>query len=313
MQRICRAGLIGGLQNVQKEDFMRGVKDFLRESLPAMHDYILVVSTPIGDGGYGSFPGTMSDRHDRLNVVNYLRQRSSTISVLAREAIPILPHLLDIPRHLAIITSAVIRTSRDFQARAKSHDPGDRALNNFCSRCFEVEEHALLRVSQLAAKLSSERQQPSISTTWTKISSSATAATTNPPLTSQHASSQSSPPASRRPRKLGRPSTAPSSSETDTSRRRADEPTAPSPLVRPSTHMALDTSGPSSRNEQRRWSQQKGRLAHFKSTSTDSVPSLGLHDAFSPPIRPIRTIDALTDVSDDAGKRKKGLLRILRR
>ena len=100
---------------------MKGVKDFLKESVPAMVDYILVVSTPTGD--HATFQGTVDDLHDRLEVIDHLRQRASTLRVLDREAVPILPHLLDIPRHLAIITSAVIRNSREFQARARQGAP----------------------------------------------------------------------------------------------------------------------------------------------------------------------------------------------
>jgi len=82
---------------------MRGVKDFLRDSLPAMVDYLIVVSTPIGDP-YSFNPEEAVNRHNRLNVVNSLRQRANAMSILDREAISVTPHLLDVPRHLAIIT-----------------------------------------------------------------------------------------------------------------------------------------------------------------------------------------------------------------
>ncbi|KAF5390273.1 hypothetical protein D9757_002936 [Collybiopsis confluens] len=138
--------------NVQKEDFMRGVKDFLADSLPAMIDYINAVSTP----GKESKVGKISDRHERSNVVSALRIRAASMPVLYRESIPLIPHTLDVPRHLAIITSAVIRHSRAYLTEARTED---KELQEFCDRCFKVEASALQRVSQLAAQLSANQQR----------------------------------------------------------------------------------------------------------------------------------------------------------
>ncbi|KAJ7092727.1 Rho GTPase activation protein [Mycena epipterygia] len=192
---------------VQKEEFMRGVKDFLKESLPGMIDYISVVSTPTRSESYSNSEDP-SDRHERLAVVNALRQRTSQMPVLNRESIP-MPLIPDIPKQLAIITSAVIRNSRDYHARAKPNDPSDRPLNEFCSRCFEVEESALQRVSQLATRISSDRRRPDHS----------------PSLSISTSTS-----APRRTRKSsGRPSTAPSPSDPDSAARRLfSEPATPS-------------------------------------------------------------------------------------
>ena len=68
--------------------------------------------------------------------------------MLEREAVPLLPHVLDIPRHLACISSSLIRSARLVGSKANS-DEKDH-LSDLCSRCFEVEEIALQRVSQLA-------------------------------------------------------------------------------------------------------------------------------------------------------------------
>jgi len=108
---------------------MRGVQDFLKDSLPAMIDYIAVVSTPLGETS--STYGDGMNRHDRLKVVNSLRQRTKTMTVLDRESVPMLPHLLDIPMHLAIITSAVIRSSRDLNAALESATTRIQPLTNF--------------------------------------------------------------------------------------------------------------------------------------------------------------------------------------
>jgi hypothetical protein len=297
---------------------MRGVKDFLKDSLPAMVDYILVVSTPAGDA-YGSYPGTGTDQHDRLNIANTLRQRALTMPVLDRETIPILPYLLDIPRHLAIITSAVIRNSRDYHTKPKSQEPGDRALDELCAKCFEVEGHALQRVSQLATRISSDRRWPSTSAGPTQVSSPPVSAQSRPDHSPTSPLSISST-GQRRARKLTRPSTAPSASDTDLSRRNmlsdVSTPSSPSRLftrdTQPTTNTTTQPSSPE--GERGTWSRRRHRQLPLKSPSTDSIPSYGINGVSSPLARPLRLADPSTDISDDGGKRKRGLLRgILRR
>ncbi|KAJ7597039.1 GTPase activating protein [Mycena floridula] len=241
---------------VQKEEFMRGVREFLKDSRQAMIDYILVVSTPSQDG-YGLSLGSASDRHDRLNIVNSMRGRVRRKAALDREAIPILPHLLDIPRHLAILTSAVIRNSRDYLATQNSADPADKPLREFCSRCFEVEEQALQRVSQLATRISSNHKRPSAAGSWSQS-----------PLTPISPSSPSSPTSSRRTK---RPSTAPSS-DTDKTRRRMMFET---PLASP-TRAFAPSPGPSPTTA------PLSNLHLLKSPSTDSVPQFQTGSLDSP-------------------------------
>ncbi|KAJ7783784.1 GTPase activating protein [Mycena maculata] len=267
---------------VQKEDFMRGVKDFLKDSLPAMIDYILVVSTPSRRSESESHAANTEDpteRHERLAVVNALRQRTSQMPVLNRESIP-MPLIPDIPKQLAIITSAVIRNSRDYHSRAKPNDPSDRPLNEFCSRCFEVEESALQRVSQLATRISSDRRRPEHS----------------PSLSIQESPSTSSP---RRNRKTsGRPSTAPSPSDPNyPARRLFSEPTTPSsPRVQAANwEIPIPAEAESS-------VASRTRKRHLKSSSTDSIP---LSYPKSTSVTPMPALD--TPDSDD--KKKKGLLR----
>jgi hypothetical protein len=273
---------------------MRGVKDFLKDSIPAMIDYILVVSTPSNDASM-SLPA--SDRHDRLNVVNSLRQRASTMPVLEREAIPMLPYLLDIPRHLAIITSAVIRNSRDFQEKTRRLDHVDQSLDDFCAKCFEVEEIALLRVSQLATRISLEDRYTTL--------------TSRSPVYGPHISSSdgvfpSSHSASIERRRAGnasRPSTAPSPSDPNGSQGRmfGDGYVSSSPRG-----FALTSSNPIERVPER-----ESRCLPPKSISTDSVPSFGIDTTST--VTPLRRT-APIDISDDGGKRKRGLLKgILRR
>ncbi|KAF7306927.1 Elongation of fatty acids protein [Mycena indigotica] len=223
---------------VQKEEHMRGVKDFLNDSRAGMIDYILVVSSPsrIAESEtYGWSSEDPSERHERLAVVNALRHRTARMPALSRESIP-MPLIPDIPKQLAIITSAVIRNSRDYHARAKPNDPSDRPLNEFCSRCFEVEEAALQRVSQLATRISSERRRAEHSPSLSMSGS---------PVTS----------APRRSRKsTGRPSTAPSPSDpTYASRRQLADPSSPS-------------------HPPSNWDESRLRRNHLKSPSTDSIP-----------------------------------------
>lgn len=112
-----------------------------------MIDYILVVSTPSQEGYATS--STVDDMHDRIYVAKSIRERGKSQPALVREAIPILPHLLDIPRQMAMVVSAVIRHSTKF---VESEVPKeDHALLEFCSQCMDLEENALFRVSQLAA------------------------------------------------------------------------------------------------------------------------------------------------------------------
>ena len=134
-------------QTMQKEEYMRGVKNFLKQNLPSMVDYILVVSTPIHDM-YSPHSGHPTFSHQRLKVVNSLHQRGPTIPILEREAVPLLPHVFDIPRHLACISSSLIRSARLAGSKASLVERDH--LSDLCSRCFDVEESALQRVSQFA-------------------------------------------------------------------------------------------------------------------------------------------------------------------
>ena len=138
---------------------MRGVQDFLRDSLPAMINYINVISSPVDD-----VPNVAYDANqlDRLDAVDTLRQRSQRMTVLEKESVLVLPHLLDIPKHLAIVKSTIIR---NYNSRCKTNnDSRDLAVEEFCSVCREVEGEALRRVSRLASRLA-ESKYPSMDET----------------------------------------------------------------------------------------------------------------------------------------------------
>ncbi|KAI0361607.1 Rho GTPase activation protein [Trametes cingulata] len=300
--------------NVQKEEYMRGVKDFLNDSLHAMIDYIIVVSTPEA-GSKGPSTPLSSDKHERLRIMNALRQRSATTPVLHREAIPLLPHLLDIPRHLAVVTSVVVRYSRmQNLLPTKPSSPDDRFFSEFCSRCLEVEEQALFRVSKLAAKPRRQHSEPAI------MSIPRMPAMPTLPANIPLPPSPSSPlklagrgrklsSASRqnRSRKSSRPSTAPSTpeqSQGSPSRRSLGDASEPRPLFQPPLPSPLP-SPPFEASEDRVRPTRPPLVHHPRSTSTDSP--LSRRRAPEPLMSP--TSEGSVDPGDDPGKRRRNIFR----
>ena len=141
---------------------MRGVRDFLVDSRQAMIDYILVVSTSAPDKlpTPGSPDGSESGRDQRLQVIESLRFRGANMPLLNREAIPLLPHLLDVPRHLAVVSSAIVRRSNEVLAKHQANGtPVDPDLQEFVNKCLEIEQQALKRVSKLAAHTREQRKR----------------------------------------------------------------------------------------------------------------------------------------------------------
>jgi len=278
------------------------VQDFLQESKSAMVDYILVVSTPVSDAHTISQHSGV-DRHERLRIVNALRQRGANMAVLDREAIPMPSYLLDIPRNLAIVTSAVIRSSRDYSGR-QGFKPENRALEEFCAKCFEVEEHALHRVSQLATRISSDRRRVSGPPTAPLMPTFAQ----NPVMFGSQAiiSTVQTHPAPKRLRKSARPSTAPpGGSDSDSPRRQFMSVDTPNPAhLSPNLPSGLPKSHLEIEKESRR-----RKAARLKSSSSESISYTALPVVKKQPMNP-----SITDISDDTGKRMKGLFRgILRR
>lgn len=154
---------------------MRPVKNFLTDNLPAMIDYLLEVSTPSPTAPTTS----ILDRSDAA-MMAAVRQRAASLPLLHREAIPSAPLLLDVPKHLAILTSTVIQHSRGVDERAPQGStyastyastrgstrgpPSITApqLDALVARCFEVEARALRRVSRLVAQPHSIRTRASV-------------------------------------------------------------------------------------------------------------------------------------------------------
>ena len=141
---------------------MRGVRDFLVSSRQAMIDYLIVVSTSAPDKfpTPGSPGGPGSDRTERLRVIESLRFRGANMPLLNREAIPLLPHLLDVPRHLAVISSAIVRRSNEVLAKHQTNGTlVDPDLHEFVNKCLEIEQQALKRVGSLVAHTREQRKR----------------------------------------------------------------------------------------------------------------------------------------------------------
>jgi hypothetical protein len=80
------------------------------------------------------------------------REQLREVTPLASEAIPLLPHLLDIPKHLAVLSSAVVRHSRTTPQAAITRPAPlthDTLMEDFAMKCFEIEEKAVQSVSRL--------------------------------------------------------------------------------------------------------------------------------------------------------------------
>jgi len=190
---------------------MRGVRDFLTSSRAAMIDYIFVVSSPGPD-----VPASISstDRHNRTRVLGSLHQRRESMPLLFQEAIPMLPYLLDVPRHLALISSAVIRRSRGYNGKSRSEPLADPRVVEFCAKCYEVEERALKRVTQHAGYTSQDQSRRRPSTANVRVTSpTAIAPSRRFPRTSQSPGAEKRMQAQGIPRIDRRPFTAPSPSE----------------------------------------------------------------------------------------------------
>jgi hypothetical protein len=263
---------------------MRGVKSFLEERLPEMFDYILVVSTPRPEEP----PQPQSEEaHVRSRAVRVLHERKKSMSELQRETIPHLPHFLDVPRHLAIITSSVSRYSRN------SPPPQDPILADLFSQCHDVEQQALSDVSRPTAPrvgsiithplASSEPSLPSAISSYETIAASL-------PLSLGHSSM--------------RPKTAPSGALSD------DPPLHPSASSRHSREFSLsevnvstETTTLETYEDHDSWHARKRQVTcHPRSISTDSIPEFldnvpGERTAF---------VEALSPLNPD---RKKGFLR----
>ena len=310
---------------------MRGVKDFLMSSLQAMIDYIIAVSTPEPQNKAPPTP-LSSDKHERLRIMNALRQRGATAPVLHREAIPLLPHLLDIPRHLAVITSVVVRHSRTQGGAMPQHQQlpssasatkqaEDKHFAEFSARCLEVEEQALFRVSKLAAKPRRQHSEPVINIPVPPVPTSPVPIPPSPsspwrlPIRERKTSQVSASPTTKRSRRKsgpvvialtnGRTPSSPDGSDGgggggDLPRKSPRSPRHP-PLPDPPTSADAATGT----YEGRARAKRAQAVPHGRSTSTDSP--LARKPVPDPLLSPMS--DTSMDGPDEAGKRRRNFLR----
>ncbi|KAH8997302.1 Rho GTPase activation protein [Lactarius akahatsu] len=271
---------------VQKEDFMRGVKSFLEERLPEMFEYILVVSTP----GPEESPQTQSeDAQAGCRAVRALHERKKSMSDLQRDIIPQLPHFLDVPRHLAIITSSVSRYSRN------SPPPQDPILADLFSQCQDVEQQALSDVSrQIAPHVGGPITTHPLASSEPSLPSAISSCETIPLSLGN---------SSRMPSSYSRPMTAPSGAfsgdplHASASSRHSRE-FSPSEV-----HVSTETTTLEAYEDHDSWYARKRQAAyHSRSISTDSIPEFcddapGERTAFVEVLRPPNP------------ERKKGFLR----
>lgn len=123
-----------------------------------MIDYLSFISTdPPDKPQTPQALSTAGHGFQRLQLHHGFYSKKASLPLLYRESIPELPHMLDLGKHLAIITSVVVRhTRRHLPSRLGS--PSEQDFDLFCQRCLEVEEKALMQVSKMAG---SSRADPS--------------------------------------------------------------------------------------------------------------------------------------------------------
>lgn len=299
---------------------MRGVKDFLTNSIPHMVDYIVVVSTPEPQSpsaaGSGSPPPF--DKNDHQRIMHALYQRGQTAPVLYREATPVLPHVLDLPRHLAVVSALVVRyaRARGYAPLTHIHAATGDYFDEFCVRCLQVEERALLRVSQLASRPRRQPSQPSVSSPLAASIPLPPSPTSPMKIPGKWRERRISLPKSPRLKKFGRPSTAPGTA--DSSPHTESESMPMSPMSDPEpmlSHSAPDDVGsilPPVRSTRSLRRPNIPFSRQLRSSSTDSV--LGRRDGERLARSSTRTQEASNDSTDDSTRKRKSILRgILRR
>lgn len=302
------------VQNAQKEEFMRVVQEFISDSIQTMTVYIVDVSTVDTEDGYHKAPNTSHEPSEQMRIKSFLQQRSSTVGALQKEATPSLPHLLDLPKHLAVVSSLVARYSRShadqFAPLDSSASPTKQdLLREFCSRCIDVEDQALFRVSRLAVKT----KQHSVSQKRSMDAATATSSKHASPVFSLGESKASAARKAPREKRSSRPSTAPSPS-TPSKRSINDASVPPSPISRRqlsglvrsvvSTSTAPPQVEARSRDGETAIKRTPPSAYRPRSNSTNSTLQANVTES------PLQVADSsASDNLDDQGRRKKGLLR----
>ncbi|GJJ09690.1 hypothetical protein Clacol_003914 [Clathrus columnatus] len=143
---------LANLSKEKKESHMQGVSNFLEQNREMMISYINQISNPLPER---SRPD-VSDKYDRLLIIHSLRDlRENTKSTmpLFSESIPILPYLLDIPKHLAVLSSAVTRqTGSNYRSANRPLALGQESLiEEFALKCFEIDSKIMKSIDILTS------------------------------------------------------------------------------------------------------------------------------------------------------------------
>jgi len=149
------------LQADQKEMTMDPIRDFNRHNILPMMEYLRAVSTE-KNGLYSD--QRLESREDRYLLIN-LERHKKTLSSLERESVSEPPYYIDSSRELAIITSAVVRHSRNVNKKAPVRKLDDSAVGRLRDACSKVEAETLQRVNELTTRLAQERRRAPALTT----------------------------------------------------------------------------------------------------------------------------------------------------
>ena len=208
---------------------------------------------------------------------------------LQQDAIPHEQHFLDIPRHLAIITSTIVRHSRNGNVT-----PQDPAVSDLFKQCRDVERHALYYVSRHATP-----RGGGASASRSHTSESAGGPST---VISNHNPFESLSPHRSRVSSSSRPKTAPTAAMSDPALHTRVGHRLSQELL-PST---VELGGPSetggeTAKEDDSWAALRRQASRPRSVSTDSVPDFRRTVPRSGGIRSV--VEAMRP------ERKKGFLR----
>ncbi|GJE86123.1 Rho GTPase activation protein [Phanerochaete sordida] len=315
------AKVLQSLANLNTRDDTARVKEFLTNSTGRMIEYILCISST-GSETVPPSPSIALNKRERMRITSALWRKSSTIPQLHRESIPHLPHMLDVGKHLAIITSIVVRNTRR-HLPARTGMPSERDFDSFCQACLEVEEQALSRVSKLAS-----RGRPGAS----PRNISAVSSPVSPTTTTISATHSARAPSSerRRLRKGKRPMTAalpgPLDSQPSSSSYQSTPTGSHVSIPRVMSHDSLTTARQSSLSSRDHSSTTEEPpipgpsrpllINHARSASTDSALSRRGRSLPSSPPSSFAFLSHSADTSDEVpvNGKKRGLLRgILRK
>lgn len=76
--------------------------------------------------------------------------RGGAMVTLHRQAVPQLPHMLDLPRHLALVATAIVRAKK--QASSRPARATDTNVDDFIARCIDIDARGVERVRQLDSR-----------------------------------------------------------------------------------------------------------------------------------------------------------------